>query len=61
MDEPFFKVPIDKLVTKLPDKFGFKEFNPSQVAMLEGLEDNRFWVHISARLTGKSSAASVLA
>ena len=34
----FFKVPIDKLVTKLPDKFGFKEFNPSQVAMLEGLE-----------------------
>jgi hypothetical protein len=26
----YFKVPVDKLVQKLPSKFGFKEFNPSQ-------------------------------
>lgn len=57
----YFKVPVDKLVSKLPDRFGFNSFNPSQVAMLEGLENNRFWTHISARRTGKSSAASVLA
>lgn len=61
MSDNYFKVPIDKLVSKLPDKFGFKEFNPSQNAMLEGLETHRFWTHISARRTGKSSAASVLA
>lgn len=57
----YFKVPVEKLASKLPPKFGFTEFNPSQKAMLQGLEDNRFWVHISARRTGKSSAASVLA
>lgn len=57
----YFKVPVEKLAAKLPPKFGFTEFNPSQKAMLQGLEDNRFWVHISARRTGKSSAASVLA
>jgi hypothetical protein len=60
-EEQYFKVPVDKLVSKLPDKFGFKSFNPSQAAMLEGLESHRFWTHISARRTGKSSAASVLA
>jgi hypothetical protein len=57
----YFKVPVDKLVQKLPSKFGFKEFNPSQLAMQKGLEEHRFWTHISARRTGKSSAASVLA
>lgn len=31
------------------------------MAMLQGLEEHRFWTHISARRTGKSSAASVLA
>ena len=61
MSAPYFKVPVEKLTSKLPAKFGFTEFNPSQSAMLQGLEDNRFWVHISARRTGKSSAASVLA
>jgi hypothetical protein len=60
-EEQYFKVPVDKLVSKLPDKFGFKSFNPSQAAMLEGHESHRFWTHISARRTGKSSAASVLA
>lgn len=57
----FFKIPIDKLVKKLPAKYGFTEFNPSQMAMIDGLNEKRFWVHISARRTGKSSAAAVLA
>ena len=38
----YFKVPVDKLVQKLPAKFGFKEFNPSQLAMQKGLEEHRF-------------------
>jgi hypothetical protein len=57
----YFKIPIDKLAHKLPDKYGFKDFNPSQQAMIDGLSKKRFWVHISARRTGKSSAAAVLA
>jgi PBSX family phage terminase large subunit len=61
MLETYFKIPIDKLASKLPDKYGFKEFNPSQEAMVNGLSERRFWVHISARRTGKSSAAAVLA
>jgi PBSX family phage terminase large subunit len=61
MSDNYFKVPIEKLASKLPPKFGFTEFNPSQMAMLKGLEEHRFWVHISARRTGKSSAAAVLA
>lgn len=61
MDNSYFKVPIDKLVQKLPDKYGFKELNPSQIAMVEGLANYRNWVHISARRTGKSSGAGVLA
>ena len=61
MNSSYFKVPINKLASRLPDKYGFKEFNPSQQAMIDGLYDHRFWVHISARRTGKSSAAAVLA
>jgi PBSX family phage terminase large subunit len=57
----YFKIPIDRLAHKLPDKYGFKDFNPSQQAMIDGLSEKRFWVHISARRTGKSSAAAVLA
>ena len=57
----YFKVPIDKLASKLPEKYGFTDFNPSQQAMIDGLEKKRFWVHISARRTGKSSAAAVVA
>lgn len=57
----YFKIPIHKLVKKLPPKYGFNEFNPSQQAMIDGLNDKRFWVHISARRTGKSSAAAVVA
>jgi len=57
----FFKVPIDRLVKRLPKRYGFTEFNPSQQAMIDGLNEKRFWVHISARRTGKSSAAAVLA
>lgn len=55
---PFFKVPIDKLLAKLPQP---TTFNASQQAMLEGLEEKRFWVHISARRTGKSYSAAILA
>lgn len=61
MSQNYFKVPINNLARKLPPKYGFTEFNPSQQAMIEGLNDKRFWVHISARRTGKSSAAAVLA
>lgn len=61
MADNYFKIPVDKLVAKLPDKYGFKELNPSQLAMVEGLGEHRNWVHISARRTGKSSGAAVLA
>jgi hypothetical protein len=57
----YFKIPVSKLVSKLPDKYGFKELNPSQQAMVDGLSDKRNWVHISARRTGKSSGAAVIA
>lgn len=61
MDDSYFKIPIERLISKLPDKYGFKEFNASQEAMVEGLAKKRNWVHISARRTGKSSGASVIA
>lgn len=60
----FIKVPIKNLLKRLPNKYnpGVElTFNESQWAMMEGLEDHRFWVHISARRTGKSWAASVIA
>lgn len=62
---PFFNIPIQKLLDKLPEKYkdedNFIEFNVSQRDMVLGLEENRFWLHIAARRTGKSFAASVLA
>jgi hypothetical protein len=61
MTSSYFKVPVDRLVARLPDKYGFTELNPSQRAMMEGLSTKRNWVHISARRTGKSSGAAVLA
>lgn len=61
MTNNYFKVPVDKLVSRLPDKYGFKELNISQQAMMDGLSTKRNWVHISARRTGKSSGAAVLA
>jgi hypothetical protein len=59
----FFKISPETFMTKrgLPPKFRFNSFNPSQEAMHQGLEDHRFWVHIAARRTGKSSAAAILA
>lgn len=63
-DQPFFKLPVVKLASKLCDPYNPAieiEFNESQRGMLDGLEEHRFWVHISARRTGKSFAASVLA
>jgi PBSX family phage terminase large subunit len=58
MINSFFKVPIEKLAEKLPTKV---TFNESQLDMIRGLEENRFWVHISARRTGKSYGAAILA
>lgn len=55
---PFFKVPIDKLLQKLPKSV---TFNEGQQAMLYGLEQKRFWVHIAGRRTGKSYGAAILA
>ena len=54
----FFRLSIDKLLTKLPIPV---KFNESQKAMIEGLNENRFFVHIAARRTGKSYAAAILA
>lgn len=58
MSSKFFKLPIDKLLNKLPKPV---HFNESQMAMIEGLEENRFWVHIAGRRTGKSYGAALLA
>jgi hypothetical protein len=58
MTESFFKIPIDKLLKKLPKS---TTFNASQMAMVEGLNEKRFWVHIAGRRTGKSYAAAILA
>jgi predicted acetyltransferase len=54
----FFKIPIDKLLKSLPQS---TVFNESQLAMLNGLEEQRFWVHVAARRTGKSYGAAILA
>lgn len=58
MKKSFFKLPIEKILDKLPQAV---TFNASQLDMIEGLESNRFWVHVSARRTGKSYAAAILA
>jgi PBSX family phage terminase large subunit len=54
----FFKISIDKLVQRLPSPV---TFNEAQKSMVEGLEHNRFFVTVSARRTGKSYAAAILA
>ena len=54
----FFKLDIDKLCSKLPTPV---QFNEAQRSMVDGLENNRFFVTISARRTGKSYAAAILA
>ena len=60
--EKFFKINLDKLLVQIPmvNQLDLK-LNPSQWGMIEGLEDNRFWVHIAARRTGKSYSAALLA
>ena len=60
--EKFFKINLDKLLEQIPmvNQLDLK-LNSSQWGMIEGLEDNRFWVHISARRTGKSYSAALLA
>ncbi len=58
MSSQFFKLPIDKLLQRLPNAV---TFNEGQKAMVEGLNSKRFWVHIAGRRTGKSYAAALLA
>lgn len=58
MSRKFFKIPIEKLLEKLPTPV---VFNESQQEMINGLEEKRFWVHISGRRTGKSYGAAILA
>jgi hypothetical protein len=58
MNTDFFKIPIDKLLQRLPTPV---EFNESQWAMINGLREKRFWVHIAGRRTGKSYSAAILA
>ena len=58
----FFKLNINKLLDKLKDENGDSiKFNVSQNAMVAGLNEKRFWVHIAARRTGKSYAAAIVA
>lgn len=61
-ENKYFKLNLDKLLQKIPmvNQLELK-LNESQWGMIEGLENNRFWVHISARRTGKSYAAAILA
>jgi len=54
----YFRLPIDKLLEKLPRPV---EFNESQQAMIDGLNEHRFFVHIAGRRTGKSYGAAILA
>ena len=58
MTAPFFKIPIEKLLEKLPVPV---EFNESQQAMVQALNTKRFHVHIAGRRTGKSYGAAILA
>ena len=62
MSDKFFKINLEKLLHRIPmvNQLDLK-LNESQWGMVEGLETNRFWVHISARRTGKSYAAAILA
>jgi len=54
----FFKISITKLLQRLPNPV---VFNEGQQAMLDGLEEKRFWVHVAGRRTGKSYGAAILA
>ena len=58
MSDKFFKLKIQKILDRLPIPI---TFNDAQWAMVYGLEENRFWVQIAARRTGKSYAASIIA
>ena len=58
MSTNYFKLPIDKLLQRLPSPV---EFNEGQMAMVNGLNEKRFWVHVAGRRTGKSYAAAILA
>jgi phage terminase large subunit len=58
----FFKLKIEKLLSRILNEEGKPVvFNESQWDMVKGLEENRFWVHIAGRRTGKSFGAATLA
>jgi len=60
--DKYFKVPVERLLDKIVvGEHNGIQFNESQWGMVEGLENHRFWTHISARRTGKSLAAGILA
>ena len=61
-EEKFFKIPVEKLLERISvgQSKGIT-FNESQWGMVDGLENYRFWTHISARRTGKSLSAGILA
>lgn len=62
LQRKFFKKDLRKLIGAIKNEEGKPvEFNQSQWAMVHGLEEHRFWVHIAGRRTGKSFAAAVLA
>ena len=58
MSDKFFKLKIQKLLDRVPTPI---KFNEAQWAMDYGLDENRFFVQIAARRTGKSYAAAILA
>ena len=58
MRDKFFRLKIQTLLDKLPVPI---TFNEAQWAIVKGLNENRFWVQVAARRTGKSYAASVVA
>jgi phage terminase large subunit len=58
MSNQFFKIPVDKLLQRLPKPV---VFNEGQRAMIDGLNEKRFWVQVAGRRTGKSYAAALLA
>ena len=69
MDEFSIEQKIEDLENQLRElRKSLKKSNPlvsdyifPQKAMIEGLNENRFFVHIAARRTGKSYAAAILA
>ena len=58
MPSNFFKLPIEAVLKNMPHPV---EFNEAQWAIIDGLNQYRFFVLVSARRTGKSYGASLAA